>query len=48
MAETLTAPTIKLALADNSVVITAGKSNNEEATVTTYYSLMVGASPFSE
>ena len=39
VAETLTAPTIKLALADNSVVITAGKSNNEEATVTTYYSL---------
>ena len=39
VAEPLTAPTIKLALADNSVVITAGQSNNKEATVTTYYSL---------
>ena len=48
VAETLTAPTIKLALADNSVVITAGKSNNEEATVTTYYSLNGEAPTISE
>ena len=48
VAETLTAPTIKLALADNSVVITAGQSNNEEATVTTYYSLNGEAPTISE